>query len=342
MPKKYTVIETWIVNEVKPTESNSAEQTYERMEKTPGNLPVIDVPQDLNQEAHFVEEAQVHDFVISLGEAKKVLDIGCGDGWPLLRIAPFFESVTGIDAAGKRVTTAIANAARLGIKNVTVKQMSATALEFPDESFEGVVAANAIEQTPDPYTALREVFRVLKPGGRFRIYFEPYEGDERGITERVFVTENENALGYHYVLKHQRPPWERNYLIKFAPTPELRERFSRLKDLIGRLGPNPTQAPEIGMQFLQENQAGITGGTWYELEHWTSTTMKETLEEIGFTDVDIRYSPGTFARKTWPYSQISGLQDKQLKTISKALSELAVAITAPIGSGEPVIATKPG
>ncbi len=342
MPKKYTVIETWIVNEIQPTESGSAEQTYERLEKSPGNLPVIDVPQDLTQEAHFIEEAQVRDFVLSLGEAKKVLDIGCGDGWPLLRIAPFFESVTGIDAAGKRVTTAIANAARLGIKNVTVKQMSATALDFPDASFDGVVAAYAIEQTPDPYTALREVFRVLKPGGKFRIYFEPYEGDERGVTERIFITETEDALGYHYVLKHHRPPWERNYLIKFTPTPEMKERFNRLKDLIDRLGPNPTQAPEIGMQFLQENRTGITGATWYELEHWNSATMKETLEEIGFTDVDIRYSPGTFARKAWPYIQISGLGDAQLRNINKALSDLAVGISAPIGSGEPVIAAKPG
>ena len=33
MAKKYTVLETWIVNTTKPVESNSAEQTFDRMDK---------------------------------------------------------------------------------------------------------------------------------------------------------------------------------------------------------------------------------------------------------------------------------------------------------------------
>ncbi|MEO0019143.1 MAG: class I SAM-dependent methyltransferase [candidate division WOR-3 bacterium] len=341
MPKIYTEIENLIITEVKPTESNSAEQTYERLERVAGNLPVIDVPQDLSLETHFVEEAQICDFRAHLAGCKEILDVGCGDGWPLLRLAPFFESVTGIDASGRRVATSLANAERLGIKNIRVLQMSATALDFADDSFDAVVSAFGVEQCPDPYQALREVFRVLKPGGKLRLVFEAYETAGRVVTEQVFLTENEESLGYHYVLRHQRPPWERNYLVKFTPTPEIKEEFRRLKDLIARLGSVPTQVPEIGKDFLEKNLGYVKGGSWYELEHFTSTAMKETLEEIGFVDVEIIYYAGTFARKLWGEIKDEGMSATQLKAVCRGLAELAKEMQAPAGSGEPVKAIKP-
>ena len=292
-------------------------------------------------EPHFVEEAQVCDFRIHLAGCQEILDVGCGDGWPLLRIAPFFPSVTGIDASARRVRTCLANAERLGIRNVRVQQMSATELNFADNTFDGVVAASSIEQTPDPYQALREVFRVLKPRGRFRLFFEAYESEDKGVVERVFLTENEESLGYHYVLKHHRPAWERNYLVRFSPVPAMKEEFHRLRDLIERLGPVPAQAPEIGVRFLQQNRQHISGGSWYELEHFTSATMKATLEEIGFVNVRICYSAGTFARKIWPSIKEQGLSISQHQALCRGLAELTSELQAPAGLGEPVIATKP-
>lgn len=341
MPKIYTEIENLIITNVKPTESNSAEQTYERLEKVTGNLPVIDVPQDLSLETHFIDEAQICDFCIHLDGCKDILDVGCGDGWPLLRLAPFFGTLTGIDASARRVSTCLGNAERLGINNVRVLKMSATELDFAENSFDGVVSASGIEQCPDPYQALREVFRVLKPGGKLRLFFEAYESNEKAVREEVFLTETEESLGYHYVLKHQRPPWERNYLVKFLPTPEMKEEFRRLKNLIERLGPTPTQAPEIGKEFLQNNLNSVQGGTWYELEHFTSAAMKETLEEIGFVDVKIIYYAGSFAQKLWSEIKDKNLSASQMQAICRGLAEVAKEIPAPVGSGEPVVATKP-
>jgi len=341
MPKIYTEIENLIIANVKPIESNSAEQTYERLERITNNFPVIDVPQDLSLETHFVEEAQICDFRAHLAGCKNILDVGCGDGWPLLRLAPFFESATGIDASARRVATCLANAERLGIKNVRVLQMSATALDFADNSFDGVVSASAIEQCPDPYQALREVLRVLKPGGKLRLVFEAYESNEKIVTEQVFLTETMESLGYHYVLRHHRPPWERNYFVNFAPTTEMKEEFYRLKDLIARLGSIPTQAPEIGREFLEKNLGSVKGGTWYEIEHFTSAAMKETLEEIGFVDARIIYFAGTFASRFWPSIKDQGITPEQLQAICCGLAELAKEIQAPAGCGEPLVATKP-
>ncbi len=342
MAKKYTVLETWIVNECKPEESTSAEQTFGRMgQQAGGKLPVIDVPQDFREDAHVFDEARVRDFVSALPNAEKVLDIGFGDGWPLLRIAPFFSSVVGVDASQRRVDATQANIAKLGLANVTVKCQSSTKLEFRDASFDGVVAATAIEQSPDPYTALREVFRVLKPGGRFRILFESYDQQDKGIAERVFLTENEDFLGFHYALRHNPPPWERNYLVKFNNTPETREAFKKLADLIERIGPNPALNPEVGIQFLELNQPAIAGASWYELEHFTSATMKQTLEEIGFVGVRVCYSAATLAKTLWPRVKDAGLTEAQVKDMLAGLADVAVRLEAPFGSGEPVSAVKP-
>ncbi|MEO0085875.1 MAG: class I SAM-dependent methyltransferase [candidate division WOR-3 bacterium] len=341
MAKKYTVTETWIVNNANPVESSSSEQVYERLAKVSGRLPVIDVPQDFREESHFVDEALVRDFAAHSGGAHSILDVCCGDGWPLLRLAPLFEVVTGIDASQRRVDVCRANAERLGLKNVTVARMSAEALDFPDERFDAVVAASAIEQTQDPYAALREIYRVLKPGGRLRIHFEPYEGEKKGLTEQVYLSETADSFGYHYVIRHSRPPWERNYLVRFAVNPDTKDEFRRLGELLERVGPNPSQTPEIGIQFLERNQHQLAGASWYELEHFTSATLKETLEETGFVRVRVSWSAGTLSRSLWQRIQSSGMTDQQIQDICQGLADLALKLDAPVGLGEPVAAVKP-
>ena len=342
MAKKYTVLETWIVNTTKPTESTSAEQTFDRMEKQGGGkLPVIDIIADYRQEDHFLDEARIRDFAAHMGNAQDIMDIGPGDGWPLLRLAPLFRSVTGVEASPKRCEVIRQNAERLGLKNATVKEGSATKIDAPDSSVDGVVAACSIEQTPDPYQALGEVFRVLKPGGKFRVHFEAYEGSDKGLTEDVLLTETADTLGYHYIIKHHRPPWERSYLVKFSSTPELKDAFRKLAELMERIGRTPSANPEVGLQFLERNHEAIVGATFYELEHFTSLTMKETLEDIGFVNVRISHSAATLARTIWPRIAEAGLSDAQVQSLCQGIADLALKLDAPAGHGEPVVATKP-
>lgn len=49
---------------------------------------------------------------------------------------------------------------------------SLSAVAFEDGSFDGVMAATSIEQTPDPREALRKIYRVLRPGGHLRLDYE--------------------------------------------------------------------------------------------------------------------------------------------------------------------------
>ncbi len=130
--------------------------------------------------------------------------------------------------------------------------------------------------------------------------------------------------------------------MKFANTPEMKEEFAKLRDLVERLGPNPSANPEIGLQFLERNQAAITGASFYELEHFTSQSMKETLEDVGFVNVRVSWSAATLARSMWPRVKETGLTDVQAQAICAGLADLSVRLDAPAGPGEPVVGDEAG
>src|SRR5262249_47633742 len=53
----------------------------------------------------------------------------------------------------------------LGLDNVTLKAMDATVMDFGDSEFDAAVATYTISAVPDPVAVLREMRRVVKPGG---------------------------------------------------------------------------------------------------------------------------------------------------------------------------------
>jgi ubiquinone/menaquinone biosynthesis C-methylase UbiE len=57
----------------------------------------------------------------------------------------------------------------MGLENVTFVEGSAEKLDFPDDSFDVVISNGVFNLIPNKESALSEVFRLLKPGGRFMI-----------------------------------------------------------------------------------------------------------------------------------------------------------------------------
>jgi SAM-dependent methyltransferase len=92
-----------------------------------------------------------------------VLDIGCGDGHFASIAYHGLPIDAGIDVMERDLPEA---ASRVGVyKQVTLA--SATALPFADSSFSTVVSNCVIEHIPDNAAVLREISRVLRPGGTF-------------------------------------------------------------------------------------------------------------------------------------------------------------------------------
>jgi len=102
----------------------------------------------------------------------RVLDLGCGTGTLALmvkRAQPDAE-VVGLDADPQMLKVATAKAARETMA-VTFDQGMAFRLPYPDDSFDRVLSSLMIHhlKTPDKGKAARELYRILKPGGRLHI-----------------------------------------------------------------------------------------------------------------------------------------------------------------------------
>jgi ubiquinone/menaquinone biosynthesis C-methylase UbiE len=108
-----------------------------------------------------------------------VLDIGTGPGVLLVELArrrPDLQ-VTGIDLSEDMVAAAGRNVAQFGGR-ATARTGDVTDLPFPDRSFDLVVSSLSLHHWDDPAAAVPELARVLRPGGRLRVYdfrFAPFE-----------------------------------------------------------------------------------------------------------------------------------------------------------------------
>lgn len=88
------------------------------------------------------------------------LDLGCGTGTSSVMAAARGADVTGLDAAPGLVAYA-----RTAVPNGTFTVGDLQILEYPDDSFDVVFAANSVQYSEDPVAALREFKRVCKTGG---------------------------------------------------------------------------------------------------------------------------------------------------------------------------------
>src|SRR3989338_7393601 len=106
---------------------------------------------------------------VELKEGEIVLDLGCGAGLDIYFYAKAVGEkgkVYGLDISEDMVNKAKANMETVGIKNVEIECGQSDNLHFKDNFFD-VVASNGIYNlSPDKEKVMREVFRVLKPGGR--------------------------------------------------------------------------------------------------------------------------------------------------------------------------------
>ncbi len=95
---------------------------------------------------------------------KRLLEVGCGVGIDLVRFARGGAVVTGVDLAPVAIDLARKNFAQRGLE-ADLRVMDGERLEFPDDSFDVVYAHGVLQYTADPTQMVRELRRVLRPGG---------------------------------------------------------------------------------------------------------------------------------------------------------------------------------
>ena len=96
-----------------------------------------------------------------------ILDIGCGPGTittDLAKIVPD-GNVIGVDAVGSVLDQARRLAISQDIQNVTFEEVDANKLSYADASFDIVFAHQLLQHVKEPVAILKEMRRVVKPGG---------------------------------------------------------------------------------------------------------------------------------------------------------------------------------
>lgn len=96
---------------------------------------------------------------------KRVLEIGCGVGTDGAQFARAGADYTGVDLTEAAVDLARQNFAQRQLPG-EFRTADAENLDFPDESFDLVYSHGVLHHTPDTARAVREIHRVLRPGGR--------------------------------------------------------------------------------------------------------------------------------------------------------------------------------
>jgi ubiquinone/menaquinone biosynthesis C-methylase UbiE len=340
----------WITANTRPQPSDSATLRFERMESQAGHrLPEIHVPLDPRDPAHWRHRGFIWDFVLALRGAERVLDIGPGDGWPALCLAPHFPEVVGIEPGARRVEVCRANAKRMKRRNARFEAMSATEIDFPDASFGGVIACTSIEQTPDPPRALREAFRVLAPGGALRLAYEAYDDRPEPVSEAITLQrdpEREGGYRIDYVISWTARAEERGYLIEVVPASPAHA--ARLATWAGRCRDDawPSRDPRLerglASTVRELTRAEVRRARFYRLRHFKTAALLAALRRVGFTDIRLVLGGG------WPAGEFARemIQSRRIAAAAPLMEEMCRAagrIGIAIETDRPgqVIARKP-
>ncbi|MGI9659535.1 MAG: class I SAM-dependent methyltransferase [Gaiellaceae bacterium] len=98
--------------------------------------------------------------------SQRVLDAGCGTGRATVQLAKAGATVTGLDSDGDRLEEARQRAADMGVELRLVDADLNARLPFDGASFDAVTSRLALMAVADAVATLRELRRVLAPGGR--------------------------------------------------------------------------------------------------------------------------------------------------------------------------------
>lgn len=111
------------------------------------------------------EDALSQGLMALLPDGLTVLDVGCGTGGFLTRVAPFVKNAIGCDIAPAMLKLAGERLAEHGIANVKLIEADMQKLSLNDQAVDAVFLTLVLHHAPSPRAAIDEALRVLRPGG---------------------------------------------------------------------------------------------------------------------------------------------------------------------------------
>ena len=121
---------------------------------------------------------------VAVARDAAILDVGCGGGETVRKLAEMAPegTVVGVDFSAASVAVSRkTNAAQIAAGRVRIEEGSVAALPFGDATFDVVTAVETHYYWPDLPANVREIRRVVKPGGTFALIAEAYRGGPLGL-----------------------------------------------------------------------------------------------------------------------------------------------------------------
>lgn len=286
---KFDPIE-WIRRNFELEEADSASFVYAAQESLSNRaVPGIYREFDPSIDIHVRYRGRTLDYAAVFADGR-ILDFGPGEGCPSLLIAPYVRQVIGVDASEKRVQVCAANAKRTGAANARFVFVEPKApLPFSDDSFDGVVASYSVEQSPDLQATLREICRILKPGGCFRFEPETLNRYRDGHEQEVWLPEaiggNRALTIFDRDLEQERAAHYGLLLDMTSP-----ECAKDVVDALMKQHPPILPLAALSDEVMQALRPFVLrAGTWVT-EHPSYTSWPKRLLAAGFTQAQVTYS----------------------------------------------------
>jgi ubiquinone/menaquinone biosynthesis C-methylase UbiE len=287
-----------------PETTASARGLYERVRLwSSGNLPGVDGLYDPMQEHHWSYAALVADFASHLPEGGTcVLDLGPGDGWPSIPLAAALSGsdarVVGVDPSPRRVNVCRTNAEALAVRNADFVAGEGAHLPLATDSIDLAVASHSLEECADPEAAMRELARVLRPGGVLRVQSQVWALPAPEL-ETMTLTEGVDCLLFTYARRTQDPARERRYILVLPHSDEARE--AHVEALI-----EVAEAPRAYGETQVEGDSAIrvlehlapfaSHSSLVKLRRWTPSWLAAALLAAGFSEATMSAHAGDAAR----------------------------------------------
>jgi ubiquinone/menaquinone biosynthesis C-methylase UbiE len=223
---------------------------------------------------------------LKLRMAEKLIDVGAGAGGTALLAAASGAHVFAIDASKGMVNRISERAAGRNLGgNVRAEVMDGMGLKFPDETFDAAVSVFGVILFPDAELGMRELFRVLKPGGRLAVvtWTEPerYELIARFITAIAKVRGPQAAPG---VLPAQ---------LRFKDPLKFRHFLGLSGFQVDQIGRVETQWPVKSARWLADNisfapgMAAMTTGLGDDLSAVLDAFVDDMQRDFGTGEVKL-------------------------------------------------------
>jgi ubiquinone/menaquinone biosynthesis C-methylase UbiE len=138
---------------------------------------------------------------------ERLLEVGPGTGYYALPVAEWLApggQLDVLDVQQEMLDHTLRRAAEHGIDNITPARADARELPYPDDSFDGAYLVTVLGEIPDQDAALRELRRVVRPGGR--IVVGELFGDPHMVTHASLARRAE-AAGLRVDRKLGGPLW---------------------------------------------------------------------------------------------------------------------------------------